>query len=62
MNKILCFLGLHKWDGLVEVTEEGHTYPAPKCTRCGKWHHRDMFNVDEFDVKTPEPIEEAPVH
>jgi hypothetical protein len=39
---ILCLFGFHRWDGHAESS-----YPAPKCTRCGCWHHRDIFNKDK---------------
>lgn len=34
-----CAIGIHKWDGHTDPE-----YPAPRCERCGTWHHRDIFN------------------
>jgi len=39
LHRLLCW---HDWDG-----NTSWCYPAPRCTKCGKWHHRDGYNTDQ---------------
>ena len=61
--RALCFFGWHDWDGYVELNDlYQHTYPSPKCRRCHRWHHKDLFNTPNMHKDPYEDSTHAPHH